>query len=87
MSTQEPPVTIDVEATETAAETTTSARPARDDMQPALDALCDLSQQACRQAQIYADRASDYVVRQPIKSVAMAAAAGAVLALLLGKKR
>ena len=35
----------------------------------------------------YADRTSAYVVDQPLKSVAIAAAVGAVAALLLGRRR
>ena len=50
-------------------------------------ALGGLARQACLQAQVYADRASACVVKQPIKSMAVAAAAGAVLALLLSGRR
>ncbi|ARU05595.1 hypothetical protein CCO03_13690 [Comamonas serinivorans] len=77
------------------------ARTIRDELRPAIDALnarvqdlasrtrqaaCDKRDQTKETVQAYADRTSAYVVEQPLKSVAIAAAAGAVLALLLGRR-
>lgn len=77
-------------------------RSLREDLQPAIDAVACRAQDAaqrCRaavsdgaaqaraQARLYADKTSAYVAEQPLKSMAMAAAAGALLALLLGRRR
>ena len=77
-------------------------RTLREDIKPAIDAVSSRVQDmaargkaACAQTRDqtrdkvseYADRTSAYVVDQPLKSVAIAAAAGAVVALLLGRRR
>ena len=74
----------------------------RDDLRPSIDALSarvqDFAERTKQAAfekrdqtketvQAYADKTSAYVVDQPLKSVAIAAAAGAVLAMLLGRRR
>lgn len=74
----------------------------RDDLRPSIDALTarvqDFAERTKQAAfekrdqtketvQAYADKTSAYVVDQPLKSVAIAAAAGAALALLLGRRR
>ena len=74
----------------------------RDDLRPSIDALSarvqDFAERTKQAAfekrdqtketvQAYADKTSAYVVDQPLKSVAIAAAAGAVLALVLGRRR
>ena len=73
----------------------------RDDLRPSIDALTarvqdfaertkqaafEKREQTKETVQAYADKTSAYVVDQPLKSVAIAAAAGAVLALLLGRR-
>ncbi len=77
-------------------------RSLREDIKPAIDAVSSRVQDiaargkaACAQTRDqtrdkvneYADRTSAYVVDQPLKSVAIAAAVGAVAALLLGRRR
>lgn len=77
-------------------------RSLREDIKPAIDAVSSRVQDiaargkaACAQTRDqtrdkvneYADRTSAYVQDQPLKSVAIAAAAGAVVALLLGRRR
>ena len=74
----------------------------RDDVRPAIDAVAtsahDVADHAREralqardrardQALDLADRTSDYVNEKPLQALALAAAAGAVLALLLGKRR
>ena len=74
----------------------------RDDLRPSIDALTARVQEFAERTkqtafekrdqtketvQAYADKTSAYVVDQPLKSVAIAAAAGAALALLLGRRR
>lgn len=77
-------------------------RTLRDDVKPAIDALSarmqDLAQQGRAAAtettahardklNEVASRTSSYVAEQPMKSMAIAAAAGAVIAMLLGRRR
>ena len=77
-------------------------RTLREDIKPAIDAVSSRVQDmaargkaACAHTRDqtrdkvneYADRTSAYVVDQPLKSVAIAAAAGALVALLLGRRR
>ena len=77
------------------------AKSIRDDLRPSIDALtarvqdfAERTKQVCGEkrdqtketVQAYADKTSAYVVDQPLKAVAIAAAAGAVLALLLGRR-
>ena len=77
-------------------------RSLRDDLKPAIDALTErLERLSDRGRQIYGDKADQtraavqgaadktcaYVTDKPLQSVAMAAAAGAVLGLLLGRRR
>ncbi|MDO5623312.1 MAG: hypothetical protein Q4G71_01325 [Pseudomonadota bacterium] len=77
-------------------------RTLREDLKPAIDAVAcrvqdaahrckevaaDTTAQAKERAQLYADRTTAYVQDQPLKSMAFAAAAGALVALLLGRRR
>ena len=77
-------------------------RSLREDVQPAIDALSarvhDMAETARTKAAETADlskekfndvaqRTSAYVQQQPLKSMAIAAAAGAVLAMLMGRRR
>lgn len=77
-------------------------RTLREDIKPAIDAVAwrvqdaahrcrevaaDTTAQAREKARQCADKTTAYVQEQPLKSMAMAAAAGAVLALLLGRRR
>lgn len=77
-------------------------RTLRDDIKPAIDALSarvqDMAQhgkaaatettaQAREKFHDVASRTSAYVSEQPMKSMAIAAAAGAVVAMLLGRRR
>ncbi len=77
-------------------------RSLRDDIKPAIDAVSSRVQDMAARGKAaaaqtrdqtrdkvneYADRTSAYVVDQPLKSVAIAAAAGALAALLLGRRR
>ena len=77
-------------------------RTLRDDIRPAIDAVSSRVQdmaargkaaaaqtreQTREKVNEYADRTSAYVQDQPLKSMAIAAAAGALLALLLGRRR
>ena len=77
-------------------------RTLREDIKPAIDAVSSRVQDmaargkaACAQTadqtrdkvNEYADRTSAYVQDQPLKSMAIAAAAGALVALLLGRRR
>ena len=77
-------------------------RTLRDDIRPAIDAVSSRVQdmaargkaaaaqtreQTREKVNEYADRTSAYVSEQPLKSMAMAAAAGAALALLMGRRR
>jgi ElaB/YqjD/DUF883 family membrane-anchored ribosome-binding protein len=47
---------------------------------------CDKRDQTKETVQAYADKTSAYVVEQPLKAVAIAAAAGAVLGMLLTRR-
>lgn len=62
-----------------------------DDLRPALDAArsaaADASVLVRQQARVCADKTSAYVSEQPLKAITMAAAAGAMLALLMGGRR
>ena len=77
-------------------------RTLRDDIRPAIDAVSSPVQDMAARAKAaaaqtreqtrekvneYADRTSAYVQDQPLKSMAIAAAAGALVALLLGRRR
>jgi ElaB/YqjD/DUF883 family membrane-anchored ribosome-binding protein len=77
-------------------------RSLREDIKPAIDAMSSRVQDmaargkaACAQTRDqtrdkvneYADRTTAYVQEQPLKSVAIAAAAGALVALVLGRRR
>ena len=77
-------------------------RTLRDDIRPAIDAVSSRVQdmaargkaaaaqtreQTREKVNEYADRTSAYVQDQPLKSMAIAAAAGALVALLLGRRR
>lgn len=77
-------------------------RSLREDVQPAIDAISARVQDMAETAKVkatetadysrerfndMADRTSAYVQEQPLKSMAMAAAAGAVLAMLMGRRR
>lgn len=89
-------------ASETLDKARATARDLRDDVLPAFDALADRMQEltargkaaasdASAQARVKLDetreRTSAYVAEKPLQSMAIAAAAGAVLALLLGRRR
>lgn len=80
----------------------TKVRTLREDIKPAIDAISarvhDMTEHgksACAQTTAQArekfnqvsNKASAYVSEQPMKSVAIAAAAGAVLAMLLSRRR
>lgn len=93
MNKQGKPEVIDIEALE-------AKRPARDEEIPLdLGAFThhaahqfeqvsgNLAWQANRQVRIWSDRVATYVEKQPVKSMVMAAAAGAALAVLLGRWR
>lgn len=73
-----------------------------DDVPPAVDALAQRVQELARQTEALAlrahgqvrqrigaaaDRATAHVVEKPLQSMALAAAAGALLALVLGRRR
>jgi len=77
-------------------------RSLREDVQPTIDALtarmqelaergkamaAETSAQAREKLNDYGEKTSAYVAQQPLKSMAIAAAAGAALALLLGRRR
>ena len=77
-------------------------RSLREDVQPAIDAISsrvhdmaargkaaatETSVHARDKFQEYSDKTSAYVQDQPLKSMAIAAAAGAALALLMGRRR
>ena len=77
-------------------------RSLREDVQPAIDAVsarvhdmaarskavaAETSAQAREKLHDVTDKTSAYVSEQPLKSMAMAAAAGAALALLMGRRR
>jgi len=77
-------------------------RSLREDIKPAIDAVnarvqdmaargraaaAETSAQARDKFQAYSERTSSYVAEQPLKSMALAAAAGAVVAMLLGRRR
>ncbi len=77
-------------------------RSLREDVQPALDAIstrvqdmaargkaaaADTSAQARDKFNEYSEKTSAYVTEQPLKSMAIAAAAGAALAILMGRRR
>jgi ElaB/YqjD/DUF883 family membrane-anchored ribosome-binding protein len=77
-------------------------RTLREDIKPALDAVsarvhdmaargraaaAETRDQTREKVQAYAERTSAYVAEQPLKSMAIAAAAGAAIALLLGRRR
>lgn len=77
-------------------------RSLREDVQPAIDAISsrvhdmaargkaaasETGAQARDKFQEYSERTSTYVQEQPLKSMALAAAAGAALALLMGRRR
>jgi ElaB/YqjD/DUF883 family membrane-anchored ribosome-binding protein len=77
-------------------------RSLREDMQPTIDAISsrvqdiaarskaaasDTSAQAREKINEYSEKTSAYVSDQPLKSMAIAAAAGAALAILLGRRR
>ena len=89
----EQPEAIEIEVVESTRAARGDALPpdlgacARSALRPCAQARGGRARQACRPAQVYADRASACVVKQPIKSMAVAAAAGAVLALLLSGRR
>lgn len=80
----------------------TKVRTLRDDIKPAIDAISSRVQDMAQQGRAaasettaqardkfneVASRTSTYVSEQPMKSMAIAAAAGAVLAMLLGRRR
>ena len=77
-------------------------RSLREDIKPAIDAVsarvqdmaargkaaaAETSAQAREKLNEYSERTSSYVAEQPLKSMAIAAAAGAVLAMLMGRRR
>ena len=77
-------------------------RSLREDIKPAIDAVgarvhemaargrasaSETSAQARDKFNEYSDKTSAYVTQQPLKAMAIAAAAGAALALLLGRRR
>ena len=77
-------------------------RSLREDVQPAIDAIShrvhglaargkaaasETGAQARDKFQEYSEKTSAYVTEQPLKSMAFAAAAGAALAMLLGRRR
>ena len=77
-------------------------RSLREDVQPAIDALSARVQELAERGKAlasqtsaqtreklneYSEKTSTYVAQQPLKSMAIAAAAGAALALLLGRRR
>ena len=77
-------------------------RSLREDIKPAIDAVsarvqdaaargkaaaADATVQARERLNQYSERTSSYVAEQPLKSMAIAAAAGAVVAMLLGRRR
>ncbi len=77
-------------------------RSLREDIKPAIDAVsarvqdmaargkaaaAETSAQAREKLNEYSERTSSYVAEQPLKSMAIAAAAGAVVAMLLGRRR
>lgn len=77
-------------------------RTLREDVQPAIDAISSRVHDMAHTARVKANEAacrsreklhhmsqctSDYVQEQPLKAMALAAAAGAVVALLLGRRR
>lgn len=93
MNKQGKPEVIDIEVLE-------AKRPAQDEgVPPDLGAFArdaahqfeqvsgNLARQADRLVHIWSDRTATYVAKQPVKSVVMAAAAGAALAMLLGRWR
>ncbi len=80
----------------------TKARTLQDDLKPTIDALSARVQDMAARGKVAAtettaqareklnqvsDRTSAYVAEQPLKSMAIAAAAGAAIAWLLGRKR
>ncbi len=80
----------------------TQVRTLREDVQPAIDAISNRVHDMAHTARLKANEAacrskqklnhvtqctSDYVQAQPLKAMALAAAAGAVVALLLGRRR
>ena len=77
-------------------------RSLREDVKPAIDAIssrvhdmaargkaaaAETSAQTREKLNEYTDKTSAYVAEQPLKSMAIAAAAGAALALLMGRRR
>ena len=77
-------------------------RSLREDVKPAIDAIssrvhdmaargkaaaAETSAQTREKLNEYTDKTSAYVAEQPLKSMAIAAAAGAALALLVGRRR